>query len=724
MQYYLTTAGLLVHAFFWGLGLAWLITPWRWRTCWPLVALPAGLALQSAVVWAAGWLPVAGTDVYGRTALLLPLALLVLAWRRASGRGAAKVFAGKFNGVTLGLTLVVALLAVSPWARSGGTLTTISNGSCDAADYAAGARVFKEFMPSDRSGFIGQRAVAGILQVDNFYDHWRQLNHFTPAALLALNASVLGRPVHALSGVLGALLLSALVSVTALVARGVVRLPPRAALGVAALVGVGPVQSYAVYQIALGQLLAATAVGLLLWGGFGLFRAAQYPGRAWAWLGVLMLGGWLLVGSYTFFLVVALAPISGVAGWWLFQRGAARPIGRVVMVLGTALLLVGAFGWERLAGFALRWGLHDMVEYGWPIPRLLPDGWLGLVSSAELHPVAAAWGVPLALVVVAAAIGPWRRWAAQDPLRAWTVAGMVGPAVAGYVILSVKGSVPGSNASYDAYKLLACFQPVLLAGLLWWWRLLRNWPAVLVPLATVVAVIAGGASLRERAAARPLAVQKDLAALQQLEQRSDLRSINILCGEMWPRLWANAFLLRKEQYFSVPTYEGRRPTRLAGEWNLRDPLVRVRPRAAGDEIELMGGFTLERATAPVWLQAALGSGWYPLEQSGKDRWHWAGDAGSVDLFNPGMNPTRTVIRLRGKGLHAGRLILKLNSRIVADLPLEAAPADLRVEGVEIPAGPSVLQFETGEPAVSPGGGDARRLSLALYWLVIEETGSR
>lgn len=724
MQYYLTTAGLLAHAFFWGLGLAWLITPWRWRSCWPLVALPAGLALQSAVVWAAGWLPVAGTDVYGRTALLLPAALLGLAWWRGRSGGDTRIATGRFNVAALGLTLAVALLAVSPWARSGGALTTISNGSCDAADYAAGARVFKEFMPQDRSGFIGQRAVAGILQVDNFFDHWRQLNHFTPAALLALNASVLGRSVQALSGVLGVLLLATLVPVTALVARGVVRLPARAALGVAVVVGIGPVQNYAVYQTALGQLLAAAAVGLLLWGGFGLFRAAQYPGRAWAWLGVLMLGGWLLVGSYTFFMVVALAPVSGVAGWWLFRRGVVRRIGRVVMVLGTALLLVGVFGWERLAGFALRWGLHDTVEYGWPIPRLLPDGWLGLVSSAELHPVAVAWGVPLALVMVAAAIGPWRRWMTTDSLRAWTVVGMVGPAVAGYVILTVKGSVPGSNASYDAYKLLACFQPVLLVGLLWWWRLLRNWPAVLVPLATVVAVMLGGTSLRARAAERPLAVQKDLGALQQLEQRSDIRSINILCGEMWPRLWANAFLLRKEQYFSVPTYEGRRPTRLDGEWSLRDSLVRVRPRAAGDEIGLTGGFTLDRAAAPVWLRAALGSGWYPLEQGGRDRWHWAGDAGSVDLFNPGTNPAHTTIRLRGKGLHAGRLILRLNSRIVADLPLGAAPTELVAEGVEIPAGPSVLQFETREPAASPGGGDARRLSFALYGLVIEETGSR
>lgn len=718
MFYYLIVAVLTAHLAFWGAGLAWLITPRRWRMGAPLLALPAGLALQSAVVWAAGWLPVAGTDAYGRAALIVPLGLLLVAWRR-DRRGAGWSGAGgRFNAVVLGLALAVALFAVSPWARSGGGLTTITNGSCDAADYAAGARVFKEFLPADRSGFIGQREVAGVAQVDNFHDHWRQLNHFTPAALLALNASVLGRPVHELCGVLGALLLAALVPVTVLVARGVVRLPRRAALGVAALVGLGPVQNYAVYQVALGQMLAATAVGLLLWGCFGLFRAAQWPGRAWAWAGVLATGAWLLVGSYTFFLVVALAPVAGVAGWRLCQRGVVRPLGRAALVLGAALLLAGVFGWERLEGFALRWSLHDTVEYGWPIPRLRPDGWLGLVASAELHPVALAWGGPVALLLLAAAIWPWRRWVARDPLRAWTVAGMVGPAVIGYAILSVKGSVPGSNASYDAYKLLACFQPVLLAGLLWWWRLLRGWPAVLVPLAAVMAVAAAGSSLRTRAAARPLAVQADLVALQQLEQRPDVRSINILCGRMWPRLWANALLLRKEQYFSVPTYEGRKPTQLKGEWNLRDTLVRVRPRAAADEIALAGRFTLVRTAAPVWLTAAPGAGWHALERDDRDRWRWAADAGQIVLNNAGADPVRVDLRLRAKGLKAGRLILKIDGRMVAERPLGAAPGDIEVTGLELPAGASVLTCETGEPAVSPGGGDDRRLSLALFDLVI------
>lgn len=717
MSYYLTVAGLVAMFFFWGAGLAWLVVPGRWRMCRPLVALPAGLMLQSAVVWAAGWLPLAGTEVYGRETLLLPLALLGLAlWRT----GPAGWGWGRSAAVVLALSLCVALLAVSPWARRGGAVTTISNGSCDAADYAAGARVLREFRPDDRGGFIGQREVAGVLEVDNFFDHWRRLNHFTPAGLLALNSTLLGRPVHRLTGLLGAGLLAVLVPVTVLVARSVVRLPHRAALAVAAAVGIGPVQNYAVYQVALGQLIAAAGVGVLVWGVAGMLREATSLRRAGAWLGVLAGGWWLLVGGYTFFLVVALAPVSGMAAWWLLRRGGAARTARAGAVLGAAALLAGVFGWERLAGFALRWMLHDMVEYGWPIPWLRPEGWLGLVRTAELHPMEGLRGWPVGVLLTGLAFWPcWRRvgWGSRS---LWTVAGLVGPAVAGYVILSVKGAVPGSNASYDAYKLFACFQPVLLAGLFWWWRWLRGWVAVVVPLAAVLIAAEGGGPLRQRAAARPLEVHADLAALRQVEQSADIGSVNILCNEMWPRLWANAFLLRKAQYFAEPTYEGRRPTRLEGEWNLVDSIVRVEPAKPADYRAINHRYALVRASAPVWLRANLAGNWHPRERSGLVRWRWAGGPGRISLHHPGPTPVRAELLLNVRGLRPGRLWVRLDGETVAKLSLERREREMEPVTLLLPPGASMLTLETEAPADSPGGDDPRRLSFALYELTLRQ----
>ena len=44
-----------------------------------------------------------------------------------------------------------------------------------------------------RTGFLGLTEVVRVMSVDNFFDYWLRLNHFTPSALIALKSSVLGR---------------------------------------------------------------------------------------------------------------------------------------------------------------------------------------------------------------------------------------------------------------------------------------------------------------------------------------------------------------------------------------------------------------------------------------------------------------------------------------------------------------------------------------------------
>ena len=55
----------------------------------------------------------------------------------------------------------------------------------------------------------------------------------------------------------------------------------------------------------------------------------------------------------------------------------------------------------------------------------------------------------------------------------------------------------------------------------------------------------------------PLMVTTALAQLGAYEALAEVTSINMRLPDMWSRLWANAFLLRKAQYFSSETYEGR-----------------------------------------------------------------------------------------------------------------------------------------------------------------------
>ena len=247
---YLVATALLLHVLFWGAGLAVLVAPRPWRHFWPVLAFPAGLALQSAVVWwgaNSGW---RGTDSYGLAAELLPLVLLGgAAWRR--GLRGIWIDVTRFGVVwaTVGGSL---LLLVLPSALATKGLTTISLGSCDAADYAAGGRVLREFACSDRGGFLGLAEVVRVASVDNFFDFWLRLNHFTPSALIALNGTILGCVPHEMTGLLAAVLLAGTLPLVFWTARAVIGYNGAAGVFVAGLFGINPINWYAVAHVAPG----------------------------------------------------------------------------------------------------------------------------------------------------------------------------------------------------------------------------------------------------------------------------------------------------------------------------------------------------------------------------------------------------------------------------------------------------------------------------------------
>ena len=124
-----------------------------------------GLGLQSAVVWAAAHTALPGTDSYAVASLLLPAGLLSGGVARNGGLARSLALAVRRAGL-VGGGVVMALslsLQMLPFTKPPGVLTSATLGSCDAADYAAGARVFKEFSSRDRSGFMGDKEVVQLL---------------------------------------------------------------------------------------------------------------------------------------------------------------------------------------------------------------------------------------------------------------------------------------------------------------------------------------------------------------------------------------------------------------------------------------------------------------------------------------------------------------------------------------------------------------------------------
>ncbi|MBI3886896.1 MAG: hypothetical protein HY302_14380, partial [Opitutae bacterium] len=432
MWFYLLAAGLLLHTCFWGAGLALLATPRVWRRFWWVFVPAFGLALQSAVVWAGAHTSLAGTRAYAWPSELLPLLLLAAAawrfragWRRrvADGRRAA--------GVAL-VVLAAGWTLLSPMAAASRGLTSLSLGSCDHADYAAGARVLQEFARDDRTGFLGLPEVTRVRSAEYFFDFWLRLNHFTPAALVAHDAVVLDTRPDEMISTLAAVLVLLNVPLVFFLARRLLGLRGRPLLVLTAVYAFSPLQSYAVQAGALGQLLAAQGIALLTLAAL----AAVETRRGWAFAPLVLAGFWLLAGSYNFILTVSLAPAgAGLLGWIWWRRDWRGPA-RVSAMLAAMLALCAALFWGRFDGLIERFSLFEEYNFGWPVPLLSPDGWLGLVADPALHAWPTGWRVGLSVAAVAGWIGGVAWLARRRKKQALAALALTLPVLAGWAMLA------------------------------------------------------------------------------------------------------------------------------------------------------------------------------------------------------------------------------------------------------------------------------------------------
>jgi hypothetical protein len=727
MIHFFTAFGLLGHVLFWGAGAARLLMPRPWRRFWPVLVVPAGLALQSAVVWFGALAGLRGTDAYAGWSELLPAALLLAALRVGGGRSAG-IDLSRFGLVAAAMGGCL-LLLVLPLAVASPVLTTISLGSCDAADYAAGARVLQEFARGDRTGFLGLAEVVRVHSVDNFFEYWRQLNHFTPSALIALNGSVLGRAPHELTTLLTAVLLAGLLPLVFWVARAVFGYSGGVSLLVAGLAGVSPVLWYAVAHVAPGQLLAAHAVALLTWAGVALWRGRLTWTRGRQWIGLLVMAYWILLGSYNFFLLLCLVPAVAYAGGLaLWRRTWGRLAGWGALMLGPLAACALAFP-GRVAGLAERFSLLQAYEFGWPIPALTAEGWLGMVRGPDLAP----WdfyGVRWLLSAAGVGLLVWAciRAAQQRSRSLWVVLAMLLPVLGGYWLLQVRGARLGSNASYDAYKLFAVFYPVLLPGFCWWVTLRRSrrlheWLFV-VGVAGVVGAfnLAACGMFLWHMSRPPLRVDPDLVALRRIEAMPDVRAVNLLIPDMWSRLWANAFLLRKGQYFETHTYEARRDTPLRGDWDLAGGIVAVRlPGPARRPVA--GRFALVDTREPGHLRVATAEGWYGIEPGAGAavRWEWIGREAVLHFDNPHARPMTVRVELDARAFGARELRLRPAADEAGGAPVRLGAERTKVSfgPIELPAGRSRWVLQSTEPAVRAGPGDPRLIAVCVYGVTVE-----
>jgi hypothetical protein len=722
MKHFVLALAIWGLSLFWGLGLSWLMAPRRWRRFWPVFAPMAGWSLLSAVVWTGARLGFAGTDSYALWSLFLPAILIAIPLWKRRGAWLRELF-GFWPQWLLSLALLgVLTLPLSLCSRY---LTTISLGSCDAADYAAGARVLKEFARTDRSGFIGNTEVVQLHSVDNFYDHWMRLNHFSPSALIAHHCSMLGcRPEHLIS-LFTASILALSLPLVFWVSRSLLRLGRGISFGIAALYGLCPLTWYAVYHVAPGQMLAAQSILLLTWAGIALWKGAAPSPRDLTGFGLALLAGYsLILGSYNFIVIVCLVPALAYACPRLFDsEGRKRLLPWLATMLVPLALAMVLFA-ERAAGLAERFMLFQQFDFGWKIPALSPEAWLGMVSDVSLDAYA-----PLLRWLLAAMVLGWFGLALfsegrRRSGRAWTALCLTLPAIAGYLFLVVRGEIAHTNASYDAYKLLSVFLPGLLPSLALGFVFLsedswRRWLAA--SFALCVLLLNGSVAFQylQRMSNPPLRVDTALSDLQKIDTMPQVTSVNMLIPEFWDRLWANAFLLHKKQYFETYTYEGRRNTELKGEWNLQGSMFKVVPRDRADFISVNDIYSLQRPHTSGMLRIRPFEGWYETERKPGQRWRWARGTASIMIDNPGKKEIRVKGFVRVRSLDERELQFWVDGVMLQQFHIGVSQALYPIPEFTLSQRVTRFEFRSPQPPSHASANDNRPLSFCLYGMELQ-----
>jgi len=717
---------LILQIYFWGAGLILLLLPRRLLRFWPAFCPAAGIGLQSALVWAGAHTVMPGTQSYAGYALALPIALLACALVRLGPRPALKLFLVVRRWGALWVIMAFCfVLQVQPLTKPP-VLTSISLGSCDAADYAAGARVLQEFSSRDRSGFVGLTEVVQVFSVDNFFDYTLRLHHFTPCALLALNGALLGRQPHELASLLGVVLAVSALPVVFWLARAGFRLGPLSSSVVTLAYGMSPVVLYAIYHTALGQLAAIPAVALLTWAGVCVYRGPGTLRHFFRYAGLLLLCNWMILGAYNFFIVFSYAALFAYVGWRTFWERHWARAARWVAFMGINLALCIVLFPGRVVSLRERFLLLDKEEFGWRIAAFRPEGWFGAFANSKLEPANALlpqlFGAACLLALGYAVFRLWRSPRRQVLLLA---AACTVPIFFGYGLLVWIGQKPGENASYDAYKLFAVFYPGILISLCLWlglpcraWSTARTRLGLAVVLGTALLGVNFAMAQEFRRSLRhsALRVDRPLVDLAAIEQWPAVNSVNVCLEGYWPRLWANYFLLRKPQYFPMRTYEARAVTPLRGDWDLRDTFLMVEPSQKRDAVEINDWYYLIDRRGETFLEVRLHSGWHPPERNRWEAWCWAAGSPQIAVTNPHDAPLAAELEFSARSLNPRDLQVRAGDDLVWVGKLGSSLQNAQGIAVRFPPGRSLLHFDTSESAVSSGPDESRALTFALYRL--------
>jgi hypothetical protein len=238
--------------------------------------------------------------------------------------------------------------------------------------------------------------------------------------------------------------------------------------------------------------------------------------------------------------------------------------------------------------------------------------------------------------------------------------------------------------------------------------------------------VVGTGMIAWRMAAAPLMVDGGWREVRTIEAMGDVASVNVLLPDMWSRLWANAFLLKKPQYFLTDTYEGRWHTALKGEWDLEGGMIAVKP-SEGARKPVGKGKALVDTRGVDFARVTVGDGWYEEESEAKSgtRWRWTKGEATLRIENPHAWPLRVVCTLDGWSLGAREVTLAVaGEKREAGGPagegrsrhLGGQRGQTVFPEIVVPPGGATVALTSAQPWPGAVGGETRTLGLCVFGL--------
>lgn len=553
-----------------GLGLALLFSPDNLKRYAVFLAPVIGFSYLSLSGWYCYVLNMKGTDIYAWLIIMVATLVLIYAIWVGTKKG-NKLLPEEIKIELLALIVIISaalLLALQPFMTHCDILTSISLGNNDIADSSSIASFLKEYSRMDTIGFLGQQPDAFKAQADTWL--------FGGPLSTAFFCTIFGADTYQLGSLNIIVLFVISLPIIYVLAREIFKYDIYSAVAVTAVCGLNPVMLYLCYQGFQGQIVGMGLSLSIILINITAIHKCESVSEYLKYIPLIVILNWALSLTYNYILIFVYMPILGYLVIYSFQKKDKKSLLYGSIYISLAIMVTFLLSPFRAINLVKQTIHMGTAINGWFIP------WIPSIytSITEKYMILKSVEVLLLfLCLLIFLIFSMRFYQIykkeKEPI---IIAGIfLAYVFMGYISLSYLNRAGEEWGGYKSFKWIAFFLPATLLSLFLVFRNMnvdkdrgKQW-FVRSVLAFIVGMtlISSMLFITKKVSPPPFAVTKNNIAIKEINNLSEIKSVNILGNNYWDNLWAANFLIKKQLYFEVDTtYPGRRATSLNGDWDL------------------------------------------------------------------------------------------------------------------------------------------------------------